>query len=71
MNYPSSFPQATCDAGRTTTLMLGLPFDVAREQYANAIRFGFIKQSMLANAKFARTLQTLEQATLGPWARRV
>lgn len=71
MNYPSIFPQAASDASRTTTLMLGLPFDLAREQYAHAIRLGLVKQSLLASTKFAQGLQALEQATLGPWARRV
>ena len=71
MNYASNFPQGASDASRTTTLMLGLPFDMAREQYANAIRLGFVKQSLLASTKFAQALQALEQATLGPWARRV
>ena len=71
MNYPNSLPRAAADASRTTTLMLGLPFDMAREQYANAIRLGLVKQSLLASTKFAQALQALEQATLGPWARRV
>jgi len=71
MNYPSSFTQAASNASRTTTLILGLPFDLAREQYANAIRLGLVKQSLLASTKFAQSLQALEQATLGPWARRV
>ena len=70
-NYPGSFPQAASDVSRTTTLMLGLPFDLAREQYAHAIRLGLVKQSLLASTKFAQRLQALEQATLGPWARRV
>ncbi|MHB8949629.1 MAG: hypothetical protein ACYC4S_11270 [Rhodoferax sp.] len=71
MNYSNSFPLAASDASRTTTLMLGLPFDMAREQYANAIRLGLVKHSMLASTKFAQALHALEQATLGPWARRV
>ncbi len=57
--------------GRTSQLMLGLPFDLAREQYARAVRIGFIEQSMLANAKFEQSIATLERLTLGPWARQV
>lgn len=57
--------------GRTTTLWLGLPFDLAREQYALAVRFGLIKNSLLASARFARELSKAEQQTLGPWARQV
>lgn len=58
-------------AGRTSQLMRGLPFDVARETYAKAVRAGFIKDSMLTGAKFAQSLGVLEKLTLGPWARSV
>ena len=57
--------------GRTSTLMLGLPFDLAREQYANAVRAGLIERSMLGWAKFERTVSTMEKLVLGPWARQV
>ena len=57
--------------GRTTTLMLALPFDLAREQYAQAVRWGLLKHSMLASARFARELARAEKQTLGPWARQV
>ena len=56
---------------RTSQLVRGLPFDTAREAYAKAIRVGLIKDSMLAQAKFARSLGALEKLTLGPWARSV
>lgn len=56
---------------RTSALVLGLPFDVAREQYASAVRAGFIERSMLGWAKFERTVSAMETLTLGPWARRV
>jgi hypothetical protein len=58
-------------APRTSQLVRGLPFDTARETYAKVIRVGLIKDSMLAQAKFARSLGALEKLTLGPWARRV
>ncbi|MFZ4480061.1 MAG: hypothetical protein ACOYNZ_09255 [Rhodoferax sp.] len=66
-----ALPTVAHAAGRTCQLVLGLPFDLAREQYAEAVRIGFIEQSMLGNARFERTLSTLEKLTLGPWARQV
>lgn len=56
---------------RTLTLLQGLPFDMAREQYAKAVQAGLIERSMLHWAKFERQLDLLEKMTLGPWARRV
>jgi hypothetical protein len=49
--------------------VLALPFDVARENYARAVRAGLIERSLLASARFGRTLNALEKLTLGPWAR--
>ena len=51
--------------------VLGLPFDIARAQYARAVQPGLVQRSMLASRDFARTLGALEQLALGPWARRV
>ena len=51
--------------------MLGLPFDIARAQYARAVQLGLVERSMLASRDFARTLCAIEQLALGPWARRV
>jgi hypothetical protein len=56
---------------RTTSLWLGLPFDLAREHYAQAVRWGVMKNSMLESARFGRELAKAEQQALGPWARRV
>jgi len=56
---------------KTTSLMLGLPFDLARANYANAVRLGLIKQSLLNSARFEQQLSIVERLTLGPWARRV
>lgn len=56
---------------RTLALLQGLPFDMAREQYAKAVQVGLIERSMLRWAKFERQLDLLEKMTLGPWARRV
>ena len=50
--------------------MLAVPFDIARYQYANAVRLGLLKPSLIASARFGRTLSTLERCTLGPLARR-
>lgn len=56
---------------QTLVLLQGLPFDMAREQYAKAVQLGLIERSMIAWAKFERQLDLLEKMTLGPWARRV
>ena len=58
-------------ARRTSQVVRGLPFDTARETYAKAIRVGLIKDSLLAQAKFAQSLGAIEELTLGPWARSV
>jgi len=64
--------QQVCNkARRASQLVRSLPFDTARETYAQAVRLGFIKDSMLAEAKFAQSLGALEALTLGPWARSV
>jgi hypothetical protein len=49
--------------------VMALPFDIARDQYASAVRAGLIERSMLASAQFGQTLNALERLTLGPWAR--
>jgi hypothetical protein len=49
--------------------VMALPFDIAREQYASAVRAGLIERSMLASAQFGQTLNALERLVLGPWAR--
>lgn len=54
-----------------TMRALGLPFDIARAQYARAVQVGLIERSMLASRDFGRTLGALEQCMLGPWARRL
>jgi len=53
------------------TPILSLPFDLARAAYAGAVQTGLVKPSLLASARFGRLLATLEQWTLGPWARRM
>lgn len=50
--------------------VLSLPFDLVRENYAMAVKVGLIERSMLASAKFGRTLTHMEAIALGPLARR-
>ena len=45
------------------------PFDLARENYAAAVRMGLVQQSLLASAQFGRSLCVLETLALGPLAR--
>ena len=71
MTYPINITQAAEAAAHSSTFFFCLPFDMAREQYASAVRVGLIEPSMLAGAQFERTLSSMEKATLGPWARSV
>lgn len=61
----------TTSLGQTATLILRLPFDLARDNYARAVRFGLLPSSLLSSARFERDLGAAERLTLGPWARRV
>lgn len=57
--------------GHTTSLILGLPFDLARANYAQAVRLGFFEHSLLKSARFSRDIGEIERLSLGLWARRV
>ena len=46
------------------------PFDVARANYAQAVRAGLIERSLLASARFEHQLNAVEDLALGPLARR-
>jgi hypothetical protein len=63
--------QCVFAATGVTMDVLGLPFDIARAQYARAVQLGLIERSMLASRDFSRVLGSLEKLTLGPWARHV
>jgi hypothetical protein len=52
-------------------MLLSLPFDALREQYAQAARAGIVKRSLVASGHFERALGALEQLSYGPFARRV
>lgn len=56
-------------SGVTPPFLLTLPFDAMREQYAMAVRAGFLKSSLLASSRFGRWVSHLERCTLGPLAR--
>ena len=47
----------------------GLPFDVAREQYAKSVRAGLVERSLIASARFEHAISALERFTLGGMAR--
>ena len=63
---PSPLPMTTSNLLQT---VLCLPFDLARMNYAAAVRAGLIERSMLASARFGRFLVAMEMAVLGPLAR--
>jgi hypothetical protein len=48
---------------------MALPFDMAREQYAQSVRWGWTERSLLASARFNQMLVAMEKLMLGPWAR--
>lgn len=66
-----SWARAAQAAGRSFNDALGLPFDVAREEYSKAVRAGLAPRSMLASRDFSRAIDALERMSLGPFARRV
>lgn len=71
MDHSQHLSKTAASFERTAALFNGLPFDMAREQYAKAVQVGLIQRSMLGWAKFEREIDLLEKLTLGPWARRV
>jgi len=73
-NLPNSgapTPSPLQSLAKTISLALGLPFDLVRANYARAVRFGLVEQSLLKSAKFERELVAVEKQALGLWARRV
>lgn len=71
MNDSQNFCKTAASLGRTAALIQVLPFDMARENYANAVKIGLIERSLIGWAKFERQIDLLEKMMLGPWARRV
>jgi hypothetical protein len=74
MNKPhlpsAGFAVAMSEMVRLTSEILALPFDLARAHYARSVRAGLLERSLIASARFERTLSALETCTLGPMARR-
>jgi hypothetical protein len=69
MAYSTNGIPAVAASMARASNFLALPFDMAREQYALAVKSGLIEKSLLKSAKFGRDLKALEQLTLGPLAR--
>lgn len=70
-NSSADMTRQVSEAAGLAMDVLGLPFDIARAQYARAVQIGLIERSMLASREFSRTVGAWEQLTLGPWARHV
>ncbi len=49
--------------------LMAWPFDLARAQYAQSVRWGWTERSLLASARFNQMLVAMEKLMLGPWAR--
>ncbi len=58
-------------AFQITQAVFEMPFDLARAGYANAVRLGLVKRSMLGGRQFERCVRSAELVTLGPLARHV
>lgn len=71
MNLIPGIARTASSLAHTTKLALGWPFDMARVNYARAVRLGLIEHSLLQGAKFERELAEMERHTLGLWARQV
>ena len=70
LHSAASVPAVLAPMARVGSDFLALPFDVAREQYAKSVRAGLVERSLIASARFERTLHALEQLALGGMARR-
>lgn len=70
LEHAAALPAVAGNLTRVGSDFLALPFDVAREQYAKSVRAGLVERSLIASARFERTLSALEQMTLGCMARR-
>ncbi len=75
-NMPLNHWAAQADLGKAvemtskaTSQALGLPFDIARAQYAKAVQAGFFEKSLIASARFEQVLSATEAWVYGPWAR--
>lgn len=68
LDSATALTQATEDAA---SALLAMPFEMAREQYAKAVQWGWLPQSLLAAQRYSLGVDAIERLTLGPWARRV
>ena len=68
--YPA-FNQAFSQAAELTRRPMAVPFEAARQQYSLAVRVGLQPNSMLAYRDHFKTLDQLEKAALGPFARQI
>ena len=70
MDAHSFMAPAMLEMARLGSDCLALPFDMAREQYAKSVRAGLVERSLIASARFERTLSAMEGLALGVMARR-
>jgi len=67
---PDAYVSVARASSKALSDCMALPFDIARERYARAVRAGLVERSLLASARFSQTLTAMERLALGPWARR-
>jgi hypothetical protein len=70
LDCAGTVPKTLAELTRVGSAVLALPFDMAREQYANSVRGGMLERSMTASARFEHWVSALERFTLGAMARR-
>jgi hypothetical protein len=62
--------KVVADFTRVGSDVLALPFDMAREHYVKLVRAGWVERSLLASARFEKSISAMERFTLGAMARR-
>lgn len=70
-SFSQAFSQAAELTRRSISDPITMPFEAARQQYSLAVRVGLQPNSMLAYRDHFKTLDQLEKATLGPFARQI
>lgn len=69
--WAGSAPQTLRTWCRALRDGLALPFELARQQHAAAVRFGVLPRSMLESQRFEQRLGAIERLALGPLARQL
>ncbi len=69
--WSDAFNQAAELTRHSLSSPMAMPFEAARQQYSLAVKIGLQPNSMLAYRDHFKSLDELEKATLGPFARQI